>query len=280
MTKNNYLKTAIRARMKTTGEPYSVAAKAVENMPVPTGFYLDRKLQEGGLKRGSSTLISNELADDSRFLQDLALNLMEPNRRLLFVTAYSAEELTARLTARGESKNSKQRSETSLQRHLEKNLRLLQLTSDSSEFTSDSSVLDSSVDPSRLVGAGSSAVDAIFTELTEQSPQSAFGAVLLDLDYLSTVAGVTGFHAEELQVRLKELCLLKNIPLVFYTSHHGPASKMLMEYSELQHCVRLYSDVIVYVKPRNKIDGEMVYRFGILKNRFGYVEADQALQHL
>jgi replicative DNA helicase len=90
MTKNRFDKQAIRERMALTGEPYSVAAREVSQLPLTTWPQLD-ELLDGGFKRGGMYLIGYRPGEGSLTLAtNLAIKLSRPNNGVV----YSSLELT------------------------------------------------------------------------------------------------------------------------------------------------------------------------------------------
>lgn len=127
MTKNRYAKDAIRARMGATGESYSVAARAIAELPIPSGWSeLDGAIDGGFQKRALSLIYEREINASWRIFADIALSLMSPNRRVLIISDLSREEflrdfrhsyLGERLLSETEEKR--------LKAHLKKNLSIL-----------------------------------------------------------------------------------------------------------------------------------------------------------
>lgn len=137
MTKNSYLKAAIRSRMELTGEPYSVAAKVVRTLPIPTGWPKLDSAMDGGLRRGS---LSSFLVDvDGYFygtLLNLALGFSLPNRRVLVVCASGWEEdFRAQLLQRArEDFRSRAISKEQLRKAIWKNIDVLYVDRDAEEI--------------------------------------------------------------------------------------------------------------------------------------------------
>lgn len=85
MTKNNFQKTAIRARMAETGEPYSVAARAIASMLTPTWPSLDKAI-DGGFKPGRLYVVGSRPGVGKTLVAiNLAVKLSKPNQPVGFV---------------------------------------------------------------------------------------------------------------------------------------------------------------------------------------------------
>jgi replicative DNA helicase len=94
MTKNRFDKQAIRERMALTGEPYSVAAREISQLPLTTWSKLDEVI-DGGFRRGSIYLIGSRAGDGgSTFAANLAAKFSRSNTAVAYATLeLSAEEL-------------------------------------------------------------------------------------------------------------------------------------------------------------------------------------------
>lgn len=101
MTTDRHTKAAIRAHMEATGEPYSVAARVIAALPIPSGWAaIDREL-DGGFDLGSVSLFvdASDHNPGSLVFATLARALMEPNRRVLVVSGTYSERLAERIKA-------------------------------------------------------------------------------------------------------------------------------------------------------------------------------------
>lgn len=131
MTTDRHTKAAIRARMEFTKEPYSVAARAIAALPIRSGWFdVDWNLGDIDLK--SLVLIVDPSTEGPyTAFTKLALNLMEPNRRVLVVAELYPEDLIERMMAAylreklvpfGEGPPLTEKERARIGRHLAKNL--------------------------------------------------------------------------------------------------------------------------------------------------------------
>jgi len=125
MTKNRFDKQAIRERMALTGEPYSVAAREISQLPLTTWSKLDEVI-DGGFRRGSMYLIGSKVAGGStQMAANLAVKLSQPNNAVAFICGDSTPTV---LSARMANVMTKQPTEPeakcydAIENHLTKNV--------------------------------------------------------------------------------------------------------------------------------------------------------------
>jgi len=126
MTTDRHTKAAIRVRMEATGEPYSVAARAIAALPIPSGWTaIDREL-DGGFDLNSVALFvdASDHNPGSFAFATLARALMAPNRRVLVVSGTYSERLAEQIKAvyRLKAGNLSAAELARIDRHLAKNL--------------------------------------------------------------------------------------------------------------------------------------------------------------
>lgn len=125
MTTDRYAKAAIRARRAATGESYSVAARAIAALPIPSGRADLDLLLGGGFDLSSVTLIVDG-SDHSYppFFSAVAKALMEPNRRVLVAAGVFGEKLSERILAvyHAQAGGLTADERSRIERHLSKNL--------------------------------------------------------------------------------------------------------------------------------------------------------------